>query len=60
MANDSLQYEKALQIAEKLEMIDSEEIDSKKHVIQQCMDIILDSMNFKLNEFDKIKDEQTG
>ena len=36
------------------------EIDSKKHVIQQCMDIILGSMNFKLNDFDKIKDEQTG
>lgn len=36
------------------------EIDSKKHVIQQCMDIILGSMNFKLNDFDKIKDEETG
>ena len=36
------------------------EIDSKKHVIQQCMDIILGSMNFKLNDFDKIKDETTG
>lgn len=36
------------------------EIDSKKHVIQQCMDIILVSMNFKLNDFDKIKDKETG
>ena len=36
------------------------EIDSKKHVIQQCMDIILGSMNFKLNDFDKLKDEETG
>lgn len=36
------------------------EIDSKRHVIQQCMDIILGSMNFKLNDFDKIKDEETG
>jgi len=36
------------------------EIDSKKHVIQQCMDIILGSMNFKLNDFDKLKDEITG
>lgn len=36
------------------------EIDSKKHVIQQCMDIILGSMNFKLNDFNKIKDETTG
>ena len=36
------------------------EIDSKKHVIQQCMDIILGSINFKLNDFDKIKDEKTG
>lgn len=35
------------------------EIDSKKHVIQQCMDIILGSINFKLNNFDKIKDEHT-
>lgn len=36
------------------------EIDSKKHVIQQCMDIILGSMNFKLNDFNKIKDKTTG
>lgn len=36
------------------------EIDSKKHVIQQCMDIMLGSMNFRLNDFHKIKDESTG
>ena len=42
------------------EIIEIVEIDSKIHVIKQCMDIILGSMNFKLNDFDKIKDEQTG
>lgn len=36
------------------------EIDSKKHVIQQCMDIILGSMNFKLNDFYEIRDIETG
>ena len=36
------------------------EIDFKKHVIQQCMDIILGSMNFKLNDLNKITDEITG
>ena len=43
-----------------IEIIEMVEIDSKIHVIQQCMDIILGSMNFKLNDFDKIKDEETG
>lgn len=43
-----------------IEIIEIVEIDSRKHVIQQCMDIILGSMNFKLNDFDKIKDKQTG
>jgi len=43
-----------------IEITEIIEIDSKKHVIQQCMDIILGSMNFKLNDFDKIKDETTG
>ena len=43
-----------------VEIIEFVEIDSKKHVIQQCMDIILGSMNFKLNDFNKIKDEITG
>lgn len=42
------------------EIIEIVEINSKKHVIQQCMDIVLGSMNFKLNDFDKIKDAQTG
>jgi len=45
---------------DNIEIKEIVEIDSKKHVIQQCMDIILGSMNFKLNDFDKIKDEQTG
>ena len=31
------------------------EIDSKKHVIQQCMDIILGAMNFRLNDLWKEK-----
>lgn len=43
-----------------IEITEFIEIDSKKHVIQQCMDIILGSMNFKLNDFNKIKDETTG
>lgn len=43
-----------------IEITEFIEIDSKKHVIQQCMDIILGSMNFKLNDFDKIKDDETG
>lgn len=43
-----------------MEITEFIEIDSKKHVIQQCMDIILGSMNFKLNDFNKIKDETTG
>lgn len=30
------------------------EIDSKKHVIQQCVDIILGSMYFRLNELHKV------
>lgn len=42
------------------EIIEIAEIDSKKHVIQQCMDIILGSINFKLNDFDKEKDKLTG
>ncbi len=42
------------------EIIEIVEIDSKKHVIQQCMDIVLGSINFKLNDFDKLKDEITG
>ena len=45
---------------DNIEIKEIVEIDSKKHVIQQCMDIILGSINFKLNDFDKIKDEQTG
>lgn len=31
------------------------EINSKEHVIQQCMDIILGSINFRLNNLNKIK-----
>ena len=31
------------------------EIDSKKHVILQCTDVILGAMNYKLNDFDKVK-----
>lgn len=36
------------------------EINSKDHVIQQCMDIILGSINFKLNNLDKVKIEGTN
>lgn len=36
------------------------EINSKDHVIQQCMDIILGSINFKLNNLDKAKIEGTN
>lgn len=45
---------------DNIEITEIVEIDSKNHVIQQCMDIILGSMNFKLNDFDKIKGEPTG
>ena len=34
---------------------DISEVDSKDHVILQCMDIILGAMNFKLNNLDKEK-----
>ncbi len=34
---------------------DIAEIDSKNHVILQCMDVILGAMNFKLNNMDKEK-----
>lgn len=34
---------------------DIAEVDSKNHIILQCMDIILGSMNFKLNDMDKEK-----
>lgn len=34
---------------------DIAEVDSKNHVILQCMDIILSAMNFKLNNMDKEK-----
>jgi hypothetical protein len=33
------------------------EVDSKNHVLLQCIDIVLGAMNFKLNGFDKIKPE---
>lgn len=34
---------------------DIAEVDSKNHVVLQCMDIILGAMNFKLNDMDKEK-----
>lgn len=34
---------------------DIAEVDSKNHIILQCMDIILGAMNFKLNDMDKEK-----
>lgn len=34
---------------------DIAEVDSKNHIILQCMDVILGSMNFKLNDMDKEK-----
>ncbi len=43
-----------------IEITEIVEIDSKKHVIQQCMDIILGSMNFKLNGFNELKIPETG
>lgn len=39
---------------------DVTEINSKNHVILQCMDIILGSMNFKLNNLDKVKNIETN
>lgn len=43
-----------------IEITEIIEIDSKKHVIQQCMDIILGSINFKLNGFNDLKNIETG
>lgn len=59
LKNSLLRYNYELK-QDNIEIKEIVEIDSKKHVIQQCMDIILGSMNFKLNDFDKIKNEQTG
>jgi hypothetical protein len=39
---------------------DITEIDSKNHVILQCMDIILGAINFKLNNMDREKDKVTN
>ena len=39
---------------------DIAEVDSKNHIILQCMDIILGSMNFKLNDMDKEKNPNTN
>ena len=39
---------------------DIAEVDSKNHVILQCMDIILGAMNFKLNNMDKEKDPNSN
>ena len=36
------------------------EINSKDHVIQQCMDIILGSINFKLNNLNKIRSDKNN
>lgn len=38
----------------RIKLEDIVEIDSKKHVIQQCVDIILGAMYFKLNGLNKI------
>ena len=59
LKNSMFRYNYELQQS-NIEITEIVEIDSKKHVIQQCMDIILGSMNFKLNDFNKIKDEATG
>lgn len=36
------------------------EVDSKKHVLLQCLDIILGSMQFRLNDKHKEKNPETG
>ena len=36
------------------------EVNSKSHVILQCMDIILGAMNFRLNDLHKVKVEGTN
>ena len=36
------------------------EVNSKSHVILQCMDIILGAMNFRLNDLHKVKVEDTN
>lgn len=59
LKNSLLRYNYELR-QNNTEITEIVEIDSKKHVIQQCMDIILGSMNFRLNDLDKVKDELTG
>ena len=39
----------------KIRQEDIVEIDSKKHPIQQCMDIVMGAMAFKLNKRDRVR-----
>ena len=56
-----LQYLKGFQASRiKIRKDDIVEIDSKKHPILQCMDIVLGAMAFKLNQLDRIKDPITN
>ena len=51
-----LQSLKAFQKARvKIRQEDIVEIDSKKHPIQQCMDIVMGAMAFKLNKRDRVR-----
>lgn len=59
LKNSLLSYNHILK-ENNIEIVEIIEIDSKKHVIQQCMDIVLGSMNFKLNDVNKLKDSITG
>lgn len=51
-----LQSLKAFQKARvKIRLEDIVEIDSKKHPIQQCMDIVMGAMAFELNKRDRVR-----
>jgi hypothetical protein len=43
-----------------IRMRDIIEVDSREHVLMQCTDIVLGSMNFKLNGFNKLTHPETG
>ena len=59
LKNSLLRYNYELR-QNNIEITEVVEINSKKHVIQQCMDIILGAMNFRLNDLNKVKDPETG
>jgi hypothetical protein len=59
--SDFLNYENSrIRKKIKIEPENIAEIDSKSHSILQCLDVVLGSMNFKLNKLNIEKDPVTG